>query len=139
MINNASISQGHLLLGRVGIQILVKMSRYLNRNELLCLSACRSFNDINNLSNVDTLKSLLEENNFKWEDIRLIIKMLKRNRLSIAHPDDANTTKEDIKKAIEDCYPQASSSWRKNAEKGLQVLEFLAAQLQEPLFISVMD
>jgi hypothetical protein len=115
------------------------MGRYLNRNELLYISACRSFNDINTLDNVDTLKSLFEANNFKWEDSRMIIKMLKHNRLPIAHPNDENTTKEDIMKAIESCYPNASSSWRKNAEKGLQVLEFLAVQLQEPLFISIMD
>jgi hypothetical protein len=126
-VNNASISEGYLLLGSVGIQILVKMSRYLNPNELHCISACRSFNDINNLDNVDALKSLLEANNFKWEEIRMIIKMLKHNRLSIAYPNDENTTKEDIMKAIECCYPQVSSSWRKNAEKGLQILEFLAA------------
>lgn len=96
-------------------------------------------NDINTLDNADTLKSLLEANNFKWEDIRMIIKMLKHNRLPIAHPNNENTTKEDIMKAIECCYPNTSSSWRKNAEKRLQVLEFLAAQLQEPLFISIMD
>jgi hypothetical protein len=77
--------------------------------------------------------------NFKWEDIRMIIKMLKHNRLPIAHPNNENTTKEDIMKAIECCYPNTSSSWRKNAEKRLQVLEFLAAQLQEHLFISIMD
>lgn len=138
-INNTLVSEGHLLLDSVAIQILVKMSRYLNRNELLCISACRNFNDINNLDNVDALKSLLETNNFKWEEIRMIIKMLKHNRLPIAHPDDGNTTKADIMNAIQCCYPQVSSSWRKNAEKGLEILEFLATQLQEPLFISIMD
>jgi hypothetical protein len=67
-----------------------------------------------------------------------MIKILK-NRLTIAHPTDPNTTKEDILNAIKYCYPQESSSWRMNAEKGLKLLEFLATQLDEPLFISILD
>jgi hypothetical protein len=85
------------------------------------------------------LKSLLEENHFKWEDIRIIIRMLKGNRLSTAHPYDENIKKEDIMKAITYCYPEALSSWRKNAEKGLRLLEFLTTHLQEPFFIRIMD
>ena len=65
--------------------------------------------------------------------------MLQENRLSTAHPYDENIKKEDIMKAITCRYPNALSSWRKNAEKGLQLLEFLTAHLQEPFFIRIMD
>jgi hypothetical protein len=105
IINNASISEGHLLLGSVATRILVKMGRYLNHNELVSISACRSFNDFNTVHDVANLKSLLETNNFKWEEVRTIIKMLKKNRLTIAHPTDPNTTKEDILNAIKNRYP----------------------------------
>jgi hypothetical protein len=115
------------------------MGRCLNRNELLSISACRSFNDFKTVDNVDNLKSLLETNNFKWEEIRTIIKMLKKHRLTIAHPTDPNTTKQDILNVIKYYYPQESSSWRINAEKGLKILELLAKQMDEPLFISILD
>ena len=52
------------------------------RNYPLYIGVYRSFYDFDRFENVDVLKSLLEENHFKWEDIRIIIKMLKENRLS---------------------------------------------------------
>jgi allophanate hydrolase subunit 2 len=106
-LNNASISEGHLLLGSVATQILVKMGRVLKRDDPLYIGAYRNFYDFDRLENANVLKSLLEENHFKWEDIRIIIRMLKGNRLSTTHPYDENIKKEDIMKAITYCYPEA--------------------------------
>jgi hypothetical protein len=62
--------------------------------------------------------------------------MLKSRRLPAAYPSNSNTTANDIRAAIDKAYPNMNSNDRNKAETGLLVLEALAKELNEPLFMS---
>jgi hypothetical protein len=104
-LDDSALSEGHLLLGSVATHILIKMGRFLNNNESLIVGAYRSFSQLNTLNNIELLKSFMEIHGITLEDTRTIIKILKANRISTAHPNSTNTTKEDIDTAIKYCYP----------------------------------
>jgi hypothetical protein len=134
-LDDSGISSGHLLLGSVATHILIKMGKFLNNYESPMVGAYRSFSEFNTLNYIELLKSFMEIHGITWEEARTITKMLKANRISSAHPNSTNTTKEDIHKAIHHCYPEESSPHRIKAEQGLKVLELLANKLHEPFFV----
>jgi hypothetical protein len=136
-LDDAAISSGHLLLGSVATHIMIKMGKFLNPNESPMVGAYRSFSEFNTLNNIELLKSFMVIHGITWDDARTITKMLKANRVSTAHPNSTNTTKQDIDSAINNCYPDQSSNYRIKAQQGLKLLELLANKLKEPLFVSM--
>lgn len=132
-----NIVHGHLLLGSLSQQILLKIAKFLNRDISLFTALSYSVSDLNNMENINALKSLLENNGFNWRDLQTTIKVLKQNRLASAHPGGSTTTDQEIRSAIEKCFPNPNSEFRAKATQALDVLYLLAGQLNEPLFLSI--
>ena len=61
--------------------------------------------------------------------------MLKGDRIMAAHPCDVQTTVADLLKVIETRYPSPSSLERKKAEEGVEILQLLATELSQTLFV----
>ena len=91
---------------------------------------------LNTNENISLLKDFLNENGYDWNYLLIIIQMLKSRRLSAAHPSNISTTAKDIQTAINKVYPTMNSKDRDKAETGLLILERLAKELNETLFIS---
>ncbi|CAF1517252.1 unnamed protein product [Rotaria magnacalcarata] len=136
-LQSSAISKGHLLLVSLATQILIKIGKFLDRNESPFTGAFRSLSEINNLNNIESFKLFLNQHGYDWPEIRKVIKMLKSNRLTIAHPGDENTSNKDIEDAINKSFPDVSSPFHIKALQALQVLELLAVELQQPLFIPI--
>jgi len=137
-VDKFDISEGHLLLGSLATQIIVKMCRFLDNTETLDVSVFRSMGSLNESHNIASLKTFLYENGHSWDDIRLAVNMFKMERRPTAHPGSHYTTTTDIELAIENCYPGVSSPLNRRARRALRVLELLANRLNEPLFVSIL-
>jgi len=136
-LRNSVISKGHLILGSLATQTLIKIGKFSHKNESLFLGAFRSLSEINNLNNIDLFKSFLIQHGYDWAEIRKTIKMLKSNRITTAHPGDENTNNQDIEDAITIGFPDVSSLFHIKAMQALKLLQLFAVELQEPLFISI--
>jgi hypothetical protein len=136
-VRNASDSKGTLLLGSLAIQILVKIGKFIDKNESPFTGAFRSLTEVNNLDNIDSFKTFLIQNGYNWSQLRTTIKMLKANRITTAHPADENTSHEDIQNAICACFPDESSLFHTKSMEALQLLQLLAEELKEPLFLRI--
>ncbi|CAF2003238.1 unnamed protein product [Rotaria magnacalcarata] len=108
-----------------------------DRNESPFTGAFRSLSDINNLNNIESFKFFLSQHGHDWPEIRKAIKVLKSNRLTIAHPGDENTSNKDIEDTINKSFPDVTSPFHIKALQALQLLELLAVELQQSLFIPI--
>jgi hypothetical protein len=121
----------------VTLDLLVKIGKFLDKNESLFTGAFRSLSEVNNLNNIDSFKTFLIQNGYNWSQLRTTIKMLKANRITTAHPGDENTSHEDIQNAICACFPDESSLFHTKSIEALQLLQLLAEELKEPLFLRI--
>jgi hypothetical protein len=130
------MSEAELLLGAMGTQLIIKCSHYLKINEPLHITKFRTMGMLNTNENIAVLKDFLKDNGYDWNYLSIIIQMLKCRRAPAAHPSNNNTTGNDIKDAIDKVYPNMNSKDRDKAQTGLSILETLAKELNETLFIS---
>jgi len=136
-LRNSDISKGHLLLGSLVTQILIKVGKFLDKNESPFTGAFRSLSALNNLNNIESFKFFLSQHGYDWSEIRKTTKMLKSNRITTAHPGDGNTSNKDIEDAINKCFPDASSLFHIKAVQALKLLQLLATELEQPLLIPI--
>ena len=130
------ISEGELLLGSLATQLIIKCAHYLEIDEPIHITKFRTGNMLNTQENIGLLKEFLRRNGFDWNHLLIIIQMLKCRRLLAAHPSNPNTTMKDIQTAIDQVYPDVNSKDREKAKIGLAILETLAKELGESLFMS---
>lgn len=135
-VETLKISEGELLLGSMATQLIIKCSHYLKMNEPIHITKFRTSSMLNSHENIGLLKDFLRQNGFDWNYLMIVIQMLKCRRLSAAHPSKSTTTVKDIQAAIEQVYPNRTSNDREKATMGLSILEILAKELDESLFIS---
>lgn len=117
-------------------QLIIKCAHYLKINEPIHMTKFRTGNMLNTQENIGLLKDFLRGNGFDWNYLLIIIQMLKCRRLPAAHPSNTNTTIRDIQIAIDQVYPDVKSNDREKAKIGLAILETLANELGESLFLS---
>jgi len=128
------IPQDELLLGSVATQIIIKMSRFQQIMEDPRLTACRTMSMVMADPHIEQLKAFLGEHGYNIEEMRLAIQVLKSNRIAAAHPSDPTTTSPEIQTAIDRLF-SSSHPKRPIALKALKVLELLAEELNETLFL----
>jgi hypothetical protein len=136
-IKNFNMSNGHLLLGSLSIQILIKIAKFLNHNESIFNAMSYSVSDINNMYNIHLLKSFLNNHGYDWDELKKTIKVLKFNKLSSAYPGDSNTTSNEIETAIHNCFPDTTYQFHIKAIEALNILRLLADESNESLFITI--
>lgn len=89
------------------------------------------------MSNIYLFKFFLNDHGYDWETLKKTIKMLKFNRLSVAHPVSSDTTGVDIEMAINHCFSNTPSEFHTKAIDALNILRLLSNELNEPLFITI--
>ena len=136
-IKNFNISDGRLLLGSMSSQILIKIAKFLNRKESMFNAMSYSVYELNNMHNIDLLKTFLNDHGYEWDELKKTIKVLKFNRLAPAHPGDSNTTTNKIEIAVHNCFPNITSQFHIKTIEALNILQLLADELNEPLFITM--
>ncbi|CAF1144099.1 unnamed protein product [Didymodactylos carnosus] len=129
------VSQDELLLGSVATQIIIKMSRLEQIIEDPRITACRTMSMVMAHRHIEQLKAFLGEHGYNIEEMHLAIQILKNNRLAAAHPSDPTTTSSEIRTAVDHLFPSSSHPKLAIALKALKVLELLAEEIKEPLFL----
>jgi hypothetical protein len=124
-LRNSAISKEKLMLDSLPTQILIKIGKFLGKNESPFTGAFRSLSKINNLNKIDLFKSFLSQNGYDWPEIRKTIKMIKSNRITTAHPGDENTNVEDIEDAITKYFPDVTSPFHIKAMQVVKLLQEL--------------
>ena len=135
-IEELQATEDELLIGSVGTQLLIKLSRFGDDKEHPSIAACRSISMITTQPHVERLKTFLDRNGYVLEEVCLAVRVLKNNRNATAHPNNPSTSAMDILNAIDRLFPTLHPK-RKLAQKALEVLEILSKQLQEPLFLQL--
>jgi hypothetical protein len=130
------MSEAELLLGSMATQLIIKCSHYLKIDEPLHITKFRTGSMLNANESIVVLKDFLHTNGYDWDYLLITIQMLQSRRLPAAHPSNSNTTAKNIQAATNKVYPNMNSKDRDKTETGLSILESLAKELNETLFIS---
>jgi hypothetical protein len=67
-LRNSAISKEKLMLNSLPTQILIKIGKFLDKNESPFTGAFRSLSKINNLNKIDLFKSFLNQNGYDWPE-----------------------------------------------------------------------